>query len=176
MIKSYVPNAVTLFKDQSKPNVKQSWFGIPGAIYFYNKGQPYYEFTNFADGYPFNLDGDFWQTSEQYYQAQKFIKYPGLYKAIRDLHSDKSGSAVKKAFDLARANKKFIDPSWNTKSLNVMRKALNAKFNQNPNLLSTLRKTGNAVLVEDSPVDEFFGAGKYGTGENYLGRLLMEIR
>ncbi len=188
MIKAYLPSGIKLLAAQHKakaqpktqtvssPQGTSSWFGIPGAIYFYIKGKPYYEFTNFAEGYPFKLNGEWWMTSEQYYQAQKFVKSPALYTAIRDARTDNKGTAPKKAFDTAQANKAFADPQWNTKSLEVMRNALKAKFDQNPALAAMLKNTGNAVLVEDSPVDEFFGVGKQGIGKNHLGKLLMELR
>ncbi|MBA3752347.1 NADAR family protein [Candidatus Dependentiae bacterium] len=187
MINTYIDQALkelnkqrTAKKTQSKSNTTsqaaQSWFGIPGAIYFYTKGKPYYEFTNFAEGYPFILNGDTWYTSEQYYQAQKFVSNKLLYNTIRDFRTDKNGSAGKKAFDFAQSHKGQADQQWNKKSLNVMLDALTAKFDQNPALDNMLSSTKKAVLVEDSPVDFFFGAGKNGTGENHLGKLLMKIR
>ncbi len=193
MIKTYMPQLTKDLDNQRKAKKQQktqktapqqiaqsqgaqSWFGIPGAVYFYTKGKPYYEFTNFDETYSFHLDGDLWITSEQYYQAQKFVGHPGLYKAIRDFRTDNYGSAAKKAFDFAQSHKASVDPQWNKRSLDVMYKALQAKFVQNSPLAALLKKTGNAVLVEDSPVDAFFGAGKQGTGENHLGKLLMKVR
>jgi predicted NAD-dependent protein-ADP-ribosyltransferase YbiA (DUF1768 family) len=40
------------------------------VIRFYHKGEPYYEFTNFAP-FPIDLDGKSWPTSEHYFQSQK---------------------------------------------------------------------------------------------------------
>ena len=36
--------------------------------------------------------------------------------------------------------------------------------------------TGTAMIVEDSPVDQFWGSGADETGENWAGRILMEVR
>ena len=58
------------------PSGHVNWLTIPSAILFYDKGQPYYEFTNFQEGYPLNIDGKIWPTSEHYFQAQKFVGNP----------------------------------------------------------------------------------------------------
>ena len=54
------------------------------AILFYDDNKPYYEFTNFAR-IGFSLDGDYWLTSEHYFQAQKFEGFPKIQKEIRGL-------------------------------------------------------------------------------------------
>lgn len=69
-----------------------------------------------------------------------------------------------------------IAPDWNTKKLQVMKMTLMAKFEQNADLKKLLLSTGNSVLVEDSPKDYFWGVGKNKTGQNMLGKLLMEVK
>jgi ribA/ribD-fused uncharacterized protein len=56
-----------------------------------------------------------------------------------------------------------------------MSKALRAKFAA-PALKTLLLSTGERPLVEDSPYDRYWGAGKDGRGKNRLGALLMELR
>lgn len=51
-----------------------------------------------------------------------------------------------------------------------------AKFLQNPNLAAELLSSGDEELVEDSPVDAWWGCGKDGTGLNMLGKVLGEVR
>ncbi len=41
-------------------------------IYFYSKGEPYYEFSNFYMNEPIYIDDTYWNTVEHYYQAMKF--------------------------------------------------------------------------------------------------------
>lgn len=57
-----------------------------------------------------------------------------------------------------------------------MKKCLLAKFEQNYDLKIKLLGTGDAILIESSPRDEYWGSGKYNMGKNKLGRLLMEVR
>ena len=54
------------------------------AILFYDDNKPYYEFTNFAR-IGFSIDGDYWPTSEHYFQAQKFEGYPKIQNELRYL-------------------------------------------------------------------------------------------
>ena len=39
-----------------------------------------------------------------------------------------------------------------------------------------LLETDNAILIEDSKTDSFWGIGKLGRGKNMLGKLLIKVR
>jgi ribA/ribD-fused uncharacterized protein len=69
-----------------------------------------------------------------------------------------------------------VSPEWNAVKVARMRAVLCAKFAQYPALAERLIATGDAVLVENSKTDAFWGVGKNGNGKNRLGELLMEIR
>jgi ribA/ribD-fused uncharacterized protein len=58
----------------------------------------------------------------------------------------------------------------------IMRGTLLDKFGQNPDLADKLIATGDAILIEDSKADSYWGVGKKGTGRNMLGRCLMDVR
>jgi ribA/ribD-fused uncharacterized protein len=84
-------------------------------------------------------------------------------------------------------NIKVDKGKWSAAETNVMMKALNEKFTQNPNLKDYLMKTGRMLLAEASPTDRFWGTGvglgKVDTanqakwkGQNKLGQLLMSLR
>jgi len=57
-----------------------------------------------------------------------------------------------------------------------MRKAVRAKFEQHADLAALLRATDDAPIVEHTTNDTFCGDGGDGSGENMLGRILMEVR
>jgi len=65
---------------------------------------------------------------------------------------------------------------WGEVKLDVMRRADGAKFSQHPQLAEMLLATSPAELIEDSPFDSFWGQGQDGSGHNWAGRILMEIR
>ena len=54
--------------------------------------------------------------------------------------------------------------------------ALRAKFTQHEELKATLLGTGDAILVEHTANDSYWGDGGDGSGKNRLGQLLMKLR
>ena len=68
-----------------------------------------------------------------------------------------------------------IVDNWSKKKIDRMYKVLQAKF-LDEELKEKLLETGDAVLIEESKTDAFWGIGKKGTGKNMLGKLLMKIR
>ncbi len=50
------------------------------------------------------------------------------------------------------------------------------KLKQHAELRERLLATGDALLLEASPVDSFWGIGADGGGQNLLGRMLSNIR
>lgn len=142
-----------------------------GYIYFYQSGQPYYQFTNFFAN-PISLDGKIWPTSEHYFQAQKYPNNAALQERIR------RAATPREAFNITRepANDRLKDANWDANKYNVMLKAVRAKFDQPP-LKNVLLGTGNAVLVENAGAnDAVWGAGADFMGTNHLGRILMHVR
>lgn len=172
------------------------------VIPFYEKNQPFYEFSNFAKA-KFQLDGMEWANSEHYFQCQKFYvpespRHMEYYRILCQADSPM------KVFMLAKQTKKggyaskwvvnkktcprlvndLVDEfkdlplrsDWGSVRLDVMRKALYAKFTQMPKYKDLLLSTGDSELQEASPRDSFWGTGKDGKGENHLGKLLMELR
>lgn len=147
-----------------------SFFNRSGPIKFYNRGEPYYEFTNFYE-VVVEIDGKHWPTTEHYFQAQKFVGTPIL-ETIRML------SRPREAFNISRDPRysRWRRPDWEEVKEDVMYKALQAKFSQHRDLRQQLLKTGDRDLIEHSPHDSYWGDGGDGTGKNRLGELLMRLR
>lgn len=149
-----------------------------GDILFYEKGQPFYEFTNFYLA-PIQLDGKEWPTTEHYFQAQKFPNNPGIREYIRT-----QCTAGRDAFNAARAarNKHALLPTdqWNAIKWEAIYQAVKAKFSQHANLKKLLLDTGDRVLVENAAPDTYWGIGinsRTGqAGYNNLGIILMKVR
>ena len=139
-------------------------------ILFYNRGEPYFEFTNFAD-YPIMIDGVQYPTSEHYFQSQKLIGTPYV-AYICQLKTPRQ------AFELTRQPQvvQWIRKDWLSIKDDVMYCGLVYKFLQHSDLRSRLLSTGNRKLVEHSPHDSYWGDGADGKGLNRLGELLMRVR
>lgn len=147
-----------------------SKINISNDIKFYNKNERYYEFTNF---YPIGFvgkDGQYWASSEHYFQAHKFTHIQKIFDDI------KTSSSAKNAFKIARNNDIYKRGDWNNVKDNIMIEALNYKFTQNSQLKQMLKSTGNKKLIENSPVDSYWGCGANKMGQNKLGKFLMKIR
>jgi ribA/ribD-fused uncharacterized protein len=71
-----------------------------------------------------------------------------------------------------------VRPNWNQIKVDRMKFVLQLKFDRtnHQQLCQALLETGDAVLIEASSTDAFWGTGKHGTGKNMLGKLLMEVR
>lgn len=141
------------------------------AIYFYHLNQPYGSFSNFS-AHGFWLQNDYWPTAEHYYQAQKFVgtSQNSLSNIIRQ------AATPSEAARIGRDPRHLLRPDWEHIKQEVMWIALQAKFLAHPDLQVLLLSTGDEWIVEDSPVDAYWGRGPDGQGKNYLGRLLMKLR
>jgi ribA/ribD-fused uncharacterized protein len=137
-------------------------------IYFYAVGHEYGEFSNFA-AYPILLDGKRWPTTEHYFQAQKFA-------GTKQEERIRKAESPMKAARMGRSRKYRLRKRWDSVKVDVMRKALYAKFTQHQELRDLLLSTGEATLVEHTENDSFWGDGGDGSGKNWLGKLLMELR
>ena len=141
-----------------------------GPIRFYNSNEQYYQFTNFYER-PILIDNKNWNTSEHYFQAQKFVGTPYL-ERIRHMQRPRD------AFDLSRdpTVSRWLRSDWEKVKLDVMFKALLAKFSQHKDLKALLLQTRNRELIEHTSNDSYWGDGGDGRGQNNLGKLLMRVR
>lgn len=137
-------------------------------IRFYSVGGDYGELSNFAP-WPITVGGKRYATSEHYFQAMKF-------------DGTEHGEAVRRARSpgaaagLGRQRGRGLRRDWESVKVEVMRTALRAKFTQHGELRELLLGTGEAILIEHTHRDAFWGDGGDGSGKNWLGRLLMAIR
>ncbi|HEY9618213.1 MAG TPA: NADAR family protein [Microcoleaceae cyanobacterium] len=139
------------------------------TIYFYvEREQPYGCFSNFS-AHGFMLDELYWATSEHYFQAQKFVNTPYLEK-VRQTRTPKE------AANLGRDRSLPLRSDWEQVKDDVMRAAVLQKFNTHADIRAILLATGDEELVENSPIDYYWGCGKDGSGQNKLGQILVEVR
>jgi N-glycosidase YbiA len=139
------------------------------TIHFYvEREKPYGCFSNFS-AHGFMLDELYWATSEHYFQAQKFVGTPYLEK-VRQTKTPKD------AANMGRDRSLPLRADWEQVKDDVMRKAVLQKFRTHADIQEILLATGDEVLVENSPIDYYWGCGKDGSGKNKLGQILMEVR
>jgi ribA/ribD-fused uncharacterized protein len=137
-------------------------------IYFYATNQPYGEFSNFAR-FGIEMDGQWWPTTEHYFQAQKFDN-PAYRERIRN------APMAKLAAELGRSRKMPLRADWEECKETVMYRAVLQKFRTHRKLRDLLLATGEEEIVENAPGDYYWGCGKDGSGKNRLGAILMQVR
>ncbi len=140
----------------------------PAVIHFYSTTGEYGCFSNFSRHAVF-LKGKRWPTSEHYFQAQKFAGEP-------DEEDVRKANKPMLAASMGRDRKRPLRRDWERVKERVMMEALRAKFTQHEELKAVLLGTGEAVLVEHTPNDSYWGGGGDGSGRNRLGQLLMQLR
>jgi len=112
------------------------------------------------------MDGKLWSTSEHYFQAQKFndVAYQ---EKIRQAKTPRI--AARMGRDLT----KQIRLDWEAVKLSIMRDVICEKFKQHADIRHILISTGDAIIIEHTANDSYWGDG---SGKNMLGRILTQVR
>lgn len=145
-------------------------------IRFYSTKGPYGYMSNFAR-YPIKdttpcmcqCEKLIYPTSEHYYQASK-TKNKEYAEKIRLAPNPKEAARLGRSSDCP------MDPMWEDIKYVIMWNIVEKKFAQHPDIAQKLKETGDAILIEDSPTDYYWGCGADGSGKNMLGKILMKVR
>ncbi len=137
------------------------------AIHFsrFDKESP---FSTVSD-HPFQLEEVQWKTAEHYYQACKFKGLPYSHNIICAVSGDE-------AHQLGNRWLKRKVKGWKSSRQLYMTRALYRKIKEYPEVEQALKDTGNALLLETSLYDYYWGVGRDQRGENMLGKVWMDIR
>lgn len=138
------------------------------TIYFYSTQDEYGCFSNFS-AHGFELDGVYWPTSEHYFQAQKFAGTAHC-EQIRQVKMPKDAARM------GRDRERPLRKDWEQVKEEIMRKAVLRKFETHADIREILMSTAEEEIIENSPIDYYWGCGKDGSGKNRLGYILMEVR
>jgi len=136
------------------------------TIKFYKIKDPHGYMSNYKKA-RFFIYGRWWNWVEAPYQAQKTnvpAEYDAIWQAKRNDESRLLGQKVTMRSD------------WDQVKYQVMKECVLAKFLQHKDLRDQLIATNYEELIEDSPVDYYWGCGADGSGANNLGKVLMEVR
>lgn len=127
------------------------------------------EYRFLSNFYPalVTLDGLEYPSTEHAYQAAKTLN-PAEREAIR--LSAKPG-------DAKRLGKKVtMREDWDIIKINVMKDLVRQKFTNHQDLKENLLATGDSYLEEGNSWHDVFWGVCNGKGENWLGKILMEVR
>lgn len=130
----------------------------------------------------FRYAGRWYLNSEQWMMSQKVLVF-----GREDLAEKIMATADPKTCkDIAKQKfPEYNEAVWRAVKYRVVKRGVLAKFRQHEELAKALFETGDAILCEASPYDKNWGVGvsapackdvSQWNGENYLGRILMEVR
>ena len=146
-------------------------------LFFYRTAHP---FSNFHPS-KFVVDGQLFQTAEQYIMWRKALEFGDQDSAKRILEARTPAECKK----LGRRVKDFDEEQWAMVRDQVAFDTVWHKFVHNQKLRDFLLDTGTKALVEASPSDRIWGIGyaeqdaldyRWQWGENLLGKALMQVR
>ncbi len=152
-------------------------YDASNSCVFKKTKEKYGGLSNMASGYPLTIQKFTILTSEALYQACRFPHRPELQNSILNERSPMAAKIITKPY---RSDSRA---DWESIRVDVMRWCLQLKLAQNLNNFGNLlESTMGMPIVEDSHKDSFWGAIKDKTnsnlltGQNVLGKLLVEIR
>lgn len=119
------------------------------------------------------IDNFQWPTTQHYYQAMK----------TNDLNIREIIRNLKTPHETKQYGKNITPPSnWHDISLDIMYKAVLAKFSQYQNLKERLLNTKDLIIIECNNWGDTFWGMTYNSkteqyiGENKIGQILMKVR
>jgi ribA/ribD-fused uncharacterized protein len=129
-----------------------------------------------------------WPSVEHFYQAQKFThaatcdnsevvrRSSTIVEAILHAASPEEAARIGRLHE--RLDPSLMRADWSSAKMEVMLAALHEKFLRHSGPQQMLLSTAEdeLELIEASPSDYYWGQGKDATGQNLLGRLLMQVR
>jgi ribA/ribD-fused uncharacterized protein len=151
-----------------------------GVIRYYSSAEgAYKEFSPFAtvkgpDGktpLTFEIADKTYISVENYIQSMKFAGVDDEY--AEQIRTQKNPALTRR---MGETKKHTARADWDTVKVDFMRAAILTKFQTFEALGAKLLATGDATIEDESPEDDFWGIGVSGTGANWRGKLLMEVR
>ncbi len=129
------------------------------------RGQ-YFFLSNFYPS-PLSLGGTIFPTLEHAYQACKTLSWD---------HSERIRMCPTPGQAKRLGRRLPLRPGWEAKKVDTMLDLLRRKFYDTPELKALLLATGDIPLVEENDWNDTFWGVCNGKGQNWLGKLLMQVR
>lgn len=155
-------------------------------VFEYHGFGDYKNFANYTGGFPIVIDNVTYKTVNHYFQAQKFNTGEKQNQEIMEMIINaKDGLAASK---IGKNRNYKIRGDWEKVKIEVMTKAVLAKFQQHEELKKELLETKDFPIIADNQSDGFWGNGEDVSkmklvganteykGLNHLGKILEFVR
>ena len=126
---------------------------------------------NFS-AFGFEMNGEYFQTSEHAFQYLKFIETnEDIANIIKKSYSPNDARRI------AHENKEYRLSNWSDVKYQNMEKVLRLKVEQNPIVKEALLNTKDFIIAENCiDEDTDWGINNNNEGNNHLGKIWMKIR
>jgi len=154
-------------------------------VLFHGPGEDKGEFRAFSNmaEYPIQIEDKRYPTVEHYFQAMKANDF-GDTAMLDKIMKTPSAKAVKA---LGKKVKNFVKEKWDADKVDIMKRAVRAKFVQHPELQKQLIATEDRKIGEADARNTFWGIGTSEAtekskdptkwkGQNQLGKIMMDLR
>lgn len=141
---------------------------IPPEALLINRKDPDHILSSYSE-HCFLLDGFPWPTAEHYYQAHKF-QNSAYQQKIRESESPS------RAYQLGNSWFRKKRPDFKRARVTLMTRAMYTKCKTHEAVSKELLDTGETYIADNSFSDYFWGCGRDGRGNNYFGKVLMNVR
>ena len=141
---------------------------LEGTVMFHKRGEPFYEFSTSYPA-PITIKGKTYASCENYILAQKFAG-TAIEERIQKCADAQSAQA------LCRQSSVSCHYNWEVVRISAMEQALYAKFTQHEDLRQLLLSTEPRNIVYHIVSDDYWGDGGDGSGQNQLGKMLLQLR
>jgi ribA/ribD-fused uncharacterized protein len=112
------------------------------------------------------IDGITYPSVEHYYQSKKAVD-------SQKEETIRNAISCNEAKKLGNSPELILHSDWGTRKISIMKKALEEKFTQHGELREILLSTGDAILMENSQEDYFWGIRADGA---YTSPLSFDMR
>ena len=127
----------------------------------------FFYLSNFSEYGFTDENGKRWKSVEHYFQAAK-TDDPKEKLLIQNASTPAIAKKLSKKVKMRK--------EWDNIKVDVMRKALKMKFDQNKKIRDNLLSTYDCYIIEGNNWGDTFWGEVNGRGLNVLGKLLMELR
>lgn len=148
---------------------QQLTYQTDDTVYFFTHA--YDPLSNWS-AHAVDIWGQRFPTVEHAFQWRKFYEHePDIASAILRAPSPWAAIQLNRT-----AGQGKLPADWAEIRVGIMEELLRAKAAQHEDVRECLQKTGSRKIVENHPVDAFWGCGPEGDGQNMMGVLWRKIR
>lgn len=105
----------------------------------------------------------------------EFPSVENAFQALKDIRRYKEFQTITPQYAKKKGRSVTLRPDWETVKLPYMRRLVELKFYQHPELMTQLLSIEEPIQEDNSWNDTYWGVCK-NVGENHLGKILMDIR